>query len=164
MARTVEGQLAGLRLTEPVLDAVRSLAGAAAPSSTCLRRRELERELAERAAAHAARRLSTEAYLAEHTRLSAELDALDATTGAADSIDPEDAVAELRNLAAAWQDAAHQPETRRGLVRALFRRLTVLGDRIVDEEPSPSAYRFGLDLAIPDYVVLARPAGFEPAT
>lgn len=139
-------------------------AGTARPDGTDLRRRQLERDLAARAAAHAARRLSTEAYLAEHRRLTAELDRLAAEPSRdAAGIDPDIAAARLAD----WQDTLRTADaaTAAALVGAIYERIEVSGrtDRLRVVLTS-EAEAHGLALALPTTVAGARPAGFEPAT
>ncbi len=153
-----------MRLGASLLYALRRLAESEVPQpdSAALRRRQLEREIAQRAVAHAARRLSTEAYLAEHARLSAEIDAL--TTGVHSAqIEPDEAIARLRDLRETWRKA--DDRARAELVAALYDRIVVKGREFVGVELTPAAQKWGAALAMPESVVLgARPAGFEPAT
>ncbi|HVA85800.1 MAG TPA: hypothetical protein VNF73_05690 [Candidatus Saccharimonadales bacterium] len=57
-------------------------------------------------------------------------------------------------------------EGRRDLAAAIYQRVLVSDGVIRQVELTPSAHAHGLDrpLAMPESVVLARPAGFEPAT
>lgn len=59
---------------------------------------------------------------------------------------------------------ADVPEAKAELVHAVYERITVAGRRIVSARLTPAACEHGLALALPEKVVMARPAGFEPAT
>lgn len=72
----IEGQLGGLRFDARMLSRVRDGAGRPIPATTDVSRAQLERDLRRKAADHAARRLSTSAYLAEHERITAEIEQL----------------------------------------------------------------------------------------
>lgn len=162
----IEGQLLAARFRPEHVAGLRRLAAESMPGPAVadLRRRQLERDLAQRAAAHAARRLATDAYLAEHARLSAELDRLADERPAAPSIDPDLAARRLGD----WQATYRQiPDAERGaLLRAIYDRIEVAGDGRLRVALTPDAERHGLALALPEQVMLAlaRPAGFEPAT
>ena len=158
----VARQVGELRIHPGLLSRLRRLAGEPTSStgSTELLRRQLERELSARASAHASRRISTEAYLAEHARLSGAIDALKDTPDGV-QMDPDRAIAWLRDLRSAWRAA--DEASRAQLVAAIFRRLTVARERFVEMELTPEARAHGLALALPEVVVLARQAGFEPA-
>ncbi len=161
----VASQIARSGLDNRLLIGLRALAGqqAMATRSTELRRRRLEHDLELRAKSLARRQLTAQAFLAENARIGAELDLLDRhplTVPAA--IDPDAAIAALRDLGSAWRDGGE--EERQRVVRATFARITVAGDRIVEEELTAEARRHGLALALPETVALARPAGIEPAT
>ncbi len=169
VAQTFEGaitdQLSRIRLDDALLANLRTLAGqdVAAPSSMELRRKQLEREIEAKALALAREKLSAEAFLAEHNRIRSELGALaQAPVPTAETVAPDEAVRALADLKAAWRSADEADRQR--LVRAIFARITVSGERIVEEELTPMALRHGLALALPEYVALARRTGFEPAT
>jgi len=169
-AETFEGpigrQIAGIRLDAAMLTQLRSLASRNAPErdTADLRHGELERALEEAAKAFAQRRLSPEAFTAEQARLNAEIDALRAkpTHAAMTSLDPDAVIAALRDLKASWRDADDAARAR--LAAAIFERIVVADDRILEEQLTPYARRHGLALALPEYMDLARPAGIEPAT
>jgi hypothetical protein len=55
------------------------------------------------------------------------------------------------------------PEAKADLPYAIYERIVVAGRQFVSARLTPSAYEHGLGVAIPE-VVMARPAGFEPAT
>ena len=169
VAQTFEGaitdQLSRIQLDDALLANLRALAGqdVAAPSGKELRRKQLEREIEAKALALARGKLSAEAFLAEHNRIRSELGALaQAPVPTATTVAPDEAIRALGDLKAAWR-AADEADRQR-LVRAIFARITVSGERIVEEELTPMALRHGLALALPEYVALARRTGFEPAT
>lgn len=159
----IAAQVAGIRLDGATLVRIRAIAGRPAPADTELRRAQLERELRGKASAHAARRLTTPAYLAEHDRLTGELDALANVAPTAPVGDVDEIVATLRDLGAAWRDAGGAGEAglaaRAQLVARLYRRITVVDGRIRQVALSDEAKRLGLVLAMPETVAMARPAG-----
>lgn len=153
----IEAQLAGIRLDAATLARIRSLATAPAPIDTGIRRAQLEHELRRKATDHAARRLTTEAYLAEHLRITSEIDGLaDARVKAAPIDDADEVVARLRDVAATWKLAS--PAARAGLVAQIYRRITVEDGSIREVELTDDAKRLGLILALPESVAMARPA------
>ena len=127
-----------------------------------VRRRQLERELEDLARQHARRRVTTEAYLTEHERLTALIDAIRPVTGTSPVVEPDIAIAWLRDTKEMWKEM--DEEGRRELVAALYERITVTSDGIVSVELTPEAQRHGAALALPETVALARPEGFEPPT
>jgi DNA invertase Pin-like site-specific DNA recombinase len=154
-------QLAGLRLDAPVLARIRAMAGQPTPVSTDLRRGQLEHELREKATAHAARRLTTEAYLAEHERISAEIDSLTVAEPGAPVEDADMVIARLRDFRATWATVEDDLAVRAQMVASVYDRITVEDGRIVEVELTESAKRWGFVLALPETVVMARPAGLE---
>jgi DNA invertase Pin-like site-specific DNA recombinase len=160
----IEAQVSGLRLDAATLARIRAIAGAPVPVDTDIRRVQLERELRVRAAAHASRRLTTEAYLAEHARLTTEIDALGSTSPSAPVDDADEVIARLRMLRDTWAKASR--ETRANLVARLYRRITVEDGRILEVDLTEEAKRHGLVLALPETVAMARPAraGLTQAT
>lgn len=156
----IAAQIAGIRLDAAALVRFRELAGHVAPPSTDLRRAQLERELRRRATDHAARRLTTEAYLAEHGRLTAEIDALAALPLETPIDDPDEIVAKLRSIKETWAQA--EPEARAELARSIYRRVVVEDRAFIGVELTPEAKRLGLMWALPESVSvmeMARPAG-----
>ena len=109
---------------------------------------------------HVAERISDAAYLARLTQLRTELAALDDPP---QGVSAERAVEWLQAITETWQ-RADVPEAKAELVHAIYERIVVAGRRIVSARLTPSAYEHGLALALPEKVVMARPAGFEPAT
>ena len=99
-------------------------------------------------------------YLARLTQLRAELASLD---GSPHGVSAERAVEWLRALGETWQQA-NVPAAKAELVHAVYERIVVAGRRIVSARLTPAAYEHGLALALPEKVVMASPAGFEPAT
>ena len=162
----IAAQVRGMKLDGTLLARLRALAAHpnTRPEPWALRRRQIEHELASRAQLHAQRRITTEAYLAEHARLSRQLDALREPTAQAGVIDPDRAIGWLSNIKKMW--AAMDAEGRRDLAAAIYQRVTVKDGVIRQVELTPSAYAHGAALALPDHVLVtvARPAGFEPAT
>jgi len=77
----IEAQLGGIRIDARTLSRIRAGVGRPIPAATDIRRIQLERDLRAKAADHAARRLSTNSYLAEHERITSEIDALEAQPG-----------------------------------------------------------------------------------
>jgi Asp-tRNA(Asn)/Glu-tRNA(Gln) amidotransferase A subunit family amidase len=98
-------------------------------------------------------------YLARLTQLRAELASLD---GSPHGVSAERAVEWLRALGETWEKA-DLPEAKAELVHAVYERIVVAGRRIVSARVTPAAYEHGLALALPEKVVMARPAGFERA-
>lgn len=153
----IAAQIAGIRLDAATKVRIRALAGKPAPPDTELRRAQLERELKAKAAAHAARALTTQAYLAEHERITAAIDGLAAAAPAAPVDDADEVIARLADIRATWQKA--DLAARAQLVRALYRRITVVDGRVHSVALTEEAKRLGLMVAMPETVVGARPAG-----
>ncbi len=158
LERVIGAQVAGMRIDDTLRVRLRRLAEGtvAPPDATALRRRQLERELRERAIALAERRISLEVYSADHHRITAAIDEL-AEQPRAESVDPDRALYWLRHLKRAWVEAG--PQDRRALVAALYDRVNLAGDQIVGSRLTPAAYAHGADLAMPESVLVARPAG-----
>ncbi len=87
------------------------------------------------------------------------VDALEAAAPEAPVDDADEVVRALSDLRAAWRDAG--AEARALLVSRVYRRVTVAGGEFVSVELTPEAERMGLALALPETVVLARPARLE---
>ena len=154
--------MSGIRLGPAVLERIRRIAGRPAPVDTDLRRRQLEHELRAKATEHAARRITTEAYLAERARIGAEIDALAVAPAAAPIDDADEVIARLRGLRETWARA--DESARADVVGRLYRRIMVSAGSFVGVELTEEAKRLGLALAMPETVELARPAGLEPTT
>lgn len=138
---------------------LRALTTVNAPRPDVLRRRRLERELADRALAHAAQKLSTAGYLAEHDRLTAQIKQL-AEQPTPALVDPDVAIRWLADMSRAWEYA--DLEARHKVVAALYDRIVVRSDGFVEVELSAAANAHVVAAAMPEKVVLARPAGVGP--
>jgi DNA invertase Pin-like site-specific DNA recombinase len=149
-------QVAGIRLDAAALVRIRKLAGRPKPPDTDLRRAQLDRELRAKAAAHARRDLTTEAYLAEHARIGAEIDALAVPAPQAPIDDVDEIVRRLRDIRSTWATAG--VAARAVVARAIYRRITVVNGRVHSVALTEEAQRLGLPLLLPT-VVGARPAG-----
>jgi len=154
----ISAQLSGIRADRASITRISARGGSTAPVDTELRRRALERELARKATEHAARRITTEAYLAEHARISAEIDGLAAEPPVRSMADPDAMAAELLAIRDAWLDADEAQRAR--LVTRVYERIVVEDDRFVQVELTEHAIRHGLLWALPEEVELsmARPA------
>ena len=163
--RRSEAQLAQVAIDDVTVARLRERAGEPIPVDTSLQRRAIERDLARRASDHAARRITTEAYLAEHVRLNAELDALGGPSGTL--------VGNQRRRHDRPVPAGPKGVVGRGgewerakLVASVYDRIVVNDREVVEVELTDDAKRHGLAWALPEQVVvvLARPAGLEPTT
>jgi len=156
----ISAQVEQMRLGPDLLVSLRKLATTLvpAPDAGSLRRRRIERELAALAQRHARRAIATEAYLAEHVRLTQLLDEPPAALEThAPVVDPDTAIAYLRDIKRMWRDM--DVAGRRDLAAALYERITVTADGVLEVEPTPEAMRHGAALALPERVALARPEG-----
>jgi DNA invertase Pin-like site-specific DNA recombinase len=154
------GQLSQLRVDDATVARLRERAGEPLPVDTTLQRRAIERDLAKRAGDHAARRITTEAYLAEHARLNAELDALAVAAVPSSAISDADAIVRfLRDLEASWAEGGEWERAK--LVASVYDKIVVNDREVVEVELTEDAKRHGLTWALPEkvVVVLARPAG-----
>lgn len=161
----IAGQIAGIRLDARFLSELRILATQAEAGGTAgeIRRHELEHALEAVAKAFAHRSLSLEAFTAEQARLNAEIDAVrEKPPSGSAHVHPDAAIAALRDLKASWLAADEAARAR--LVAAIFHRITVGDGKIIEEELTPFARQHGLAIALPEYMAVARRAGFEPAT
>jgi DNA invertase Pin-like site-specific DNA recombinase len=161
-ARFDEPLMEQVRQTRPTrrwLRQLHALATVRAPQPSQLRRRQVERELGERAMAHAQRRVATDVYLAEHRRLTQQLEELDAKP-AEGLVDPDAAVRYLGDIQRYWPLASMAARHR--LVAQLYDRVVVRSDGFVEVELSALADAHAIAAAMPERVVLARPAGFGP--
>jgi DNA invertase Pin-like site-specific DNA recombinase len=152
-------QLAGLQLdAATIAQVVAALASAERPVS--LDRARVERQLRDLALENVADRLSDAAYLEQKAGLRRQLADLDARTER--GVSAERAVAWLQVLGDTLGRVSGLQE-QADLVHAIYERIVVAGPRIVSVRLTPAANAHGLALALPE-VVMARPAGFEPAT
>jgi DNA invertase Pin-like site-specific DNA recombinase len=155
-------QIASARLRPEHVAALGRLAGRlVAPPTGELRRKQLERSLTDRAAAHARREIETSAYLADHAHITAEIDALAARPPVMPLVDPDVAIARVRELREAWQWA--DEDASRKLIAAVYSRVVVRGPEIIEVELTSDAWRHGFAFALPERVALARPAGDGPS-
>lgn len=154
----IAAQVSGMRLRPDHVASLRRLAASAVsmPDATSLRRRQVERDLDELARRHARRAIATPAYLAEHGRLAALLDAIREAPDASPAVDPDRMVAWVRDVRALWRDT--DDEGRRGIVAAVYERITVTSDGFAGVRLTPEAIAHGAMLALPE-VVRARPEG-----
>jgi DNA invertase Pin-like site-specific DNA recombinase len=149
-------QVSGLRLDAVTLTRIRAMAARPAPQTTDLRRRQLEVELRRKATDHAARRLTTPAYLAEHERITAQIDGLVETEAAAHIGDADEVIAALQSVRSAWRDA--DEVVRAQLLARIYRRITVQDGVVVSVELTEEAKRAGMMAALSESVAMARPA------
>lgn len=158
----IGAQISGIRVDAWVVANIRRLAETTAqrPDTTSLRRRQLERDLDDLARRHARRVLSTDAYLAEHGRLTGLLDAVQEPVATAPVVDPDTAVRWLKDTRRLW--TAMDDEGRRDLARGIYDRITVTSEGVVSVDPTPDALRHGIAFALPETVLMARPEGLEP--
>ncbi len=159
----ISAQLASLRLDGSTQARIRALASKAPPPATDIRRAQLERELRAKATDHAARRLATPAYLAEHERITAELDGLAAAAGGGAPLgDADEVLARLRDFGATWQAASRLGDEGRSaqaaIVAQVYARINVVDGAIDSVELTEGAKRIGLVLALRETVAMARPA------
>ena len=91
---------------------------------------------------HGPRTVTTEAYLAEHERISRLVDGLADAPPTASGIDPDRAIARLADLKDAWAKA--DEGARAKLVGAICRRIIVEGSDFVGVELTAEAKAMGL--------------------
>jgi hypothetical protein len=120
----------------------------------------VQRQMSELGREHVAGDLSDAAYLARMAELRAQLANFDHATNV--GVPAERAVAWLRALGKTWRDA-DVPEEKAELLHAIYERIVIAGPTFVSARLTSAAYAHGLSLALPQ-VVMASPAGFEPAT
>ena len=120
----------------------------------------LQRELRQLAMDHAEDRISNEAYLTHHGELKTRLATFDEPQ--AGHVPAKRAVEWLRALGETWA-TADVPEAKTDLLHAIHERIVVAGPVFVSSRLTPAAYAHGLAIVLP-VVVLASPAGLEPAT
>ena len=120
----------------------------------------LERGLRELALDHADGRVGDEAYLTRAKELRNRLDALDKPRSG--HVPAKRAAAWLRALGETLH-SADVPEAKSDLVHAIYERIVVAGPHFIRAYLTPTATADGLAALLPE-VVMAPPAGFEPAT
>ena len=152
-------QVSGMRLDDAVLAEVIDALGVSG-QPTSLDRARLERQMRDLALEHVAERIGDEGYLARLGQMRAALAELDAVPHR--DVPAERVVEWVRALADTWQ-RADVPEAKAELLHAIYERIVVVGRRFVGARLTPAAYDHGLAVLLPE-VVMARPAGFEPAT
>jgi hypothetical protein len=136
---------------------VRVLRAGNAPSPPSIDAAKLERQKRELALAHAAGRITDDAYLSRM----AQLRRMRPVSRESASVSADVAVKWLRDIPGLWRSATE--EARGELLRAIYDRIEVTREGFRHVRLTAHAYRHGLALAMPETVV-ARPAGFEPAT
>ncbi len=109
---------------------------------------------------HVAGGIGDAAYLARLAELRNQLAAVD--EGSNLGVPAERAVAWLRALGDTW-DRADVPQKKADMLHAIYERIVVAGPTFVSARLTPAAYAHGLALTLLQ-VVMAPPAGFEPAT
>ena len=152
-------QVAGVRLDEATIAAVVAVLGSA-QRPVALDRARLERQMRDLALEHVAGGMGDDAYLGRQGELRAQLAALEKTSNV--GVPPDRAVAWLRALGETVQHA-DAPQEKADLLHAIYERIVVAGASFASARLTPAAYQHGLALALPQ-VVMASPAGFEPAT
>ena len=106
-------------------------------SDTTVQQMALERELRSRAVGHAAGKLSTEAYLAEHTRVSAEIESLRRAKDATALVerDLEGLVEYLTNVSRMWAHPEATHEERKAFVLEVLEEADLGENRILRIRP-----------------------------
>ncbi len=142
---------------------VRALQGRETPTPAVDGSR-LERQKRELALQHAADRIDDATYLARM----ADLRKTPLGASEAPAVPADVAVSWLKNLAGLWNADGVSDDARVQLLHAVYDRIDVTRDGFAQVHLTADAYRRGLALAMPETVlvdrVMARPAGFEPAT
>ena len=152
-------QASSMRLDAASIAKVVAMLGAAERPVT-LDKVRLEREKRTLANDHVEGRVSDDAYMARVKELRRRLAAFD---------EPEAGHVPAKR-AAAWLQAfgetlrsADVPEAKADLIHAIYERIVVAGPVFVRAHLTPAAYAHGLAALLPE-VVMASPAGLEPAT
>jgi hypothetical protein len=161
----ISAQVEQMRLGDSLMFKLRTLAATSSPGpdATSLRRRRIERELGALGQRHATRSMATDACLVKHERLTRLLDAVeDQPADTAPVADPDTAMGWLRDMRRLWRSMDDQG--RRDLAAAIYERITVTSERIVEVELTQEAQRHGAALALPEWVLVARVEGVEPPT
>ena len=153
-------QVAGITVDDVTMASVIAALGSTT-QPVAIDRARIDRQIRELALEHAAGGLGDDTYL---TRLNALREARDAITErTATGVPGQRAVEWLRALSDSVQ-LADVPKEKADLVHAIYERITVAGPEIVGVRLTAAAYAHGLALALPEEVVMARPAGLEPTT
>jgi hypothetical protein len=145
----VFAQIAALRLNNATLERIqRALGQPSAPAPTTIDAARVERRKRDLALDHAAGRIDDDAYL----KRMAELRKVRAPE-VERPIDAAAAVSLLRNVEALWQGARDE-QAWSDLLHAIYERIVVTRDGVVEVHLTPHAFRHGLALALPESVVL----------
>jgi DNA invertase Pin-like site-specific DNA recombinase len=155
----IYAQVSGLDVDDSTIERVVRLLRQGEPEPIAIDRARLERQKRELALDHAAGRVGDDEYIARMNQLRT---ATPEPTQTSD-VDPADAVAMLRNIAALWGAPGVSDEARGQLLHAIYDEITVTQEGVVSVRLTDHAYRYGMDVALPQGV-LARPAGFQPGT
>ena len=144
-------QVAGLRLDIATLERVqRVLAQPTAPAPTTIDAARVEKRKRDLALDHAAGRIEDEAYLARMAELRKVQPA-----PVERPLDSSAAIAVLRNVAMLWRTADNE-QARNDLLHAIYERIVVTRERVVEVHLTPHAFRHGLALALPESVSLQK--------
>lgn len=146
----IGAQVAGLRLDERTIAAVRRVLASPAPVALATSRARYRREMRELAETHVAERITDALYLERLADLRRQEAA--AAIEERPTVDPDAAVAYLRDLAVLWAKAT--PGERAELVRSIYARVEVAGPRFVAVTLTPDAAAHGLPMALPESVRL----------
>ena len=156
--RKLAAQISGIRLDAA---AERRIVAAlsAPPPDPVAPRRDDQRRRRQLALDHADGRLSDSDYLAAVRTLRADVPS--ETVPTSERIDPDWALAKLRALGEAWQQASGDRAAQAELLHSIYARIEVRGDEINRVHLTADAYRLGLDEALPERIrcELACPRG-----
>jgi hypothetical protein len=152
-------QVSGMRLDEATIRDVRRVLAAPAPVAMATSAARYRREMRELAEAHVSERLTDAAYLEQLAELRRQAAA---TPPAAAAVDPDEAIAYLRDLEALWAKAT--PAEQAELVRSIYARVEVVGARFVAVTLTPEAEAHGLPMLLPESVRLGERPRQERAT
>jgi hypothetical protein len=155
----VLAQAAGMRLDDAAIAKVVTMLGAAERPVT-LDKVRLEREKRQLAMDHADGHVSDDVYLSRLKEIRSSLASFDVPQ--AGHVPAKRAAAWLGALGETLE-SADVPEAKADLVHAIYERIVVAGPDFVRAHLTPAAYAHGLAALLPE-VVMASPAGFEPAT
>ena len=146
----IVAQVSGVRLDNATLTRLQCvLAQPVAPAPATIDAMRVEKRKRDLALAHAAGSIDDEAYLARM----AELRKVQPRKVEDATVDAAAAIALLRNVAKLWEAAASD-EARSELVHAIYERIVVTRDRVVEVHLTPHAFRHGFALAMPESVVV----------
>ncbi len=120
----------------------------------------LERRKHELAIDHAEGRIGDDAYMSRIKDIRDRLTAFEEPQSG--HVPANRATAWLQALGETLQ-SADAPEAKADLIHAIYERIVVAGPEFIKAYLMPAAYTHGLAALLPE-VVVASPAGFEPAT